>query len=63
MKRAGNVIAGIGLTGFILGACGYDGSSAVCGVAVIAGLGLLFFGYRLSGEYADYEDIIEDKKR
>lgn len=62
MKHIGNIIAGTGLTGAVLGICGYDSQPLICGVAAVIGLLLLYIGYQISRGYADQEDVLEGSR-
>ncbi len=45
----------IGWALFILGACGYDSNPVVAFLIALVGLALAWAGYRMDGEYVDYD--------
>lgn len=49
MKKVGNALFIIGMTGFILGACGYEGQPVICGIAALAGILIAYIGYKMGG--------------
>lgn len=49
MKKLGNALFIIGMTGFVLGSCGYDGQPVICGIAALAGILIAYAGYRTGG--------------
>lgn len=55
MKKLGNVIFVIGWTLFVLGASGYDSNPAAAFLIALVGLALAWAGYRMDGEYVDYD--------
>lgn len=50
MKKAGNIIAVIGLTLFILGSCCLNSESYIFLVIAFIGLALLHAGYQIGGK-------------
>lgn len=72
MRETGNVLFIIGVTLFILGSCGYDGQPVLCGMMVLAGLGIAYLGYRkgekINAEAGDNErtkdgDVLDEAGR
>lgn len=53
MKSSGNVLFTIGAILFVLGACGYDGQPIICGIMVLAGLGMIYLGDKKGGRSAE----------
>jgi hypothetical protein len=57
MKKAGNVIFVIGMTGFILGSCGYDSQPVICWIIAMVGILIAYAGYRISEGVFEFEEM------
>lgn len=57
MKKAGNILFAVGMTGFILGTCGYDGQPIACGIIALVGIVMAYAGYRIREEVCDFEEM------
>lgn len=55
-KTIGSVLFVIGMTGFILGSCGYDGQPVVCGIIALVGIIMAYAGYRIRKGVCDLEE-------
>jgi len=51
MKKVGNLLMGVGITGFILASCGYDSNMIVCGIIAAIGIVVCYAGYRIGNAY------------
>ena len=47
MKYLGDIIAGIGFVGMILGFCSYDTNPVICGAVGVIGTLLIWIGYNV----------------
>lgn len=55
MKKLGNALFIIGMTGYILGMSGYEGQPVICGIEALAGILIAYVGYRTGGIKKDIE--------
>lgn len=57
MKHVGNILFAVGMTGFILGSCGYDGQPVICGIIALVGILMAYAGYRIREGVCDFEEV------
>lgn len=57
MKKAGNALFTVGMTGYILGSCGYDGQPVICGIIALVGIVMAYAGYRIRKGVCDLEEV------